>query len=192
MEFIPWLEANVLPSKKCQHLKSTTQTLVLRETDKNVNMKLEIRKVSNPVVILLPEKIGQWRILKDGRNIEWWNRCDFLIVGEYAGKHFAIFMEFKKTVPDSNDEANVQLRWSLPILHFFLSVYNVGNLPAIREEDFTVKYFQIGQKYNDRIDKHVVRIDPKRLFGDEEYMGLMINYSVAQVVSLKQLLKESS
>ena len=168
--------------------RTLRRPLYLGRQTGNVEMKLEIRKISAPVVILLPEEIGQWRILKDGKEIKWWSRCDFLMVGEFAGRLFAIFMEFKKTVPDSNDEANVQLRWSLPILHFLLSVYNVDSYSAMSEEDFTVRYFQIGQKYSDRIDKDVVRIDPKRLFRTEEYMGLMINFSKATVVSLKQLL----
>ena len=188
MEFISWLDANVLPSKRCTQFKNAAQTIVLRETDRNVDMKLEIRKISAPVVILLPEEIGQWRILKDGKEIEWWSRCDFLMIGESAGRLFAIFMEFKKTVPDSNDEANVQLRWSLPILHFLMSVFNVDSFSTMSERDFTIRYFQIGQKFSDRIDKNAVRIDPKRQFGFDVYKGIKMNYSVAPVVTLRQLL----
>ena len=191
MEFISWLDANVLPSKRCTHFKNTAQTIVLRETDGNVNMKLEIRKISAPVVILLPEEIGQWRILKDGKKIEWWSRCDFLMLGEFAGKLFAIFMEFKKTIPDSNDEANVQLRWSLPILHFLVSVFNVDSFSPLIEEDFTIRYFHIGQKFSNRIDKNAVRTDSKRQFGSDEYKDIEMNYCVAPVVTLKQLLKEN-
>ena len=190
MEFVSWLLENVLPSKRCTDFKSTAQTIVLRETDDNVRMKLEIRKISTPIVILIPENIGQWRILKDGKEIEWWSRCDFLLVGEHAGKSFAIFMEFKKTVPDPREEANVQLRWSLPILHFLMSVFNVDCFSSISDEDFTIRYFQIGQKFGKRLDKNAVRIDPKGQFGSEFYRGLRINYSVAPVVTLRQLLKE--
>ena len=97
-------------------------------------------------------------------------------------------MEFKKTVPDSNDEANVQLRWSLPVLHFLMSVFNVDSFSTMSERDFTIRYFQIGQKFNDRIDKNAVRIDPKRQFGSDVYKGIKMNYSVDPVVTLRQLL----
>ena len=195
-----WLHENVLPGKRCTHFNRTAQTIELKAMDSEAEVRIEIQKIPSPAIVLLPQEIGQWGFLKNKRVHEqnkkgWWSRCDFMMLGESKGKYYAIFLEFKKTVPDSNEEGKVQLKWSLPILHNLLSMFGVDTLSTIKEEDITVKYFQIGQRYNERFDKRVVRFDRKRMFSNEEYRGITINYSAAQPkvrVSLRQLLEESA
>lgn len=193
MDFVAWLDENVLPEKRQEEFKKTSQTAVL--WDENDEVRLEIRKILEPAIILLPEKIQQWRILKDRKDKQWGSRCDFLMVGESSGKYYAIFMEFKKTIrnfEEEEGEGRRQLKWSTSILHYLLSVFNIDLISSLSEEDLEVRHIEIGKKVSERFDKQPIRIDSQSPFPCNEYDGLKIHYTLNGSITLKQLLNRSA
>ena len=192
MDFVAWLDENVLPEKRQEDFKKSSQTAVL--WDENGDVKLEVRKISGPAIILLPEKIQQWRILRRRQDKQWGSRCDFLLVGESLGQCYAIFMEFKRTIrnfEEEEEEGRRQLKWSTSILHFLLSVFNLDLASSLSEEDLEVRHIAIGKKFSERFDKQPIRIDSQSKFRCNEYDGLKIHYTLNWPITLKQLLKRS-
>ena len=185
MEFIAWLDTHVLPEKRSSKYKVDNQTVALWEKDKNVDMTVSIRGFSDPFVIIDPSQAGQWRLFSglDG----WGKNCDFLILGKSDQKFFVFFVELKASLP--HEEGKVQLRWTRPLLHHLLSVFNVDNCSAIQESDLIVKYFMIGEQFYETLDKRTVKTDAEIHGKVEEYMGITINYRVSDLYSLKQLLQ---
>ncbi len=192
MDFVAWLDENVLPEKRQEDFKKTSQTAVL--WDENDDVKLEVRKIPGPAIILQPEKIQEWRILRHRKDKLWGSRCDFLLVGESLGQCYAIFMEFKRTIRNSDEEeedGRRQLKWSTSILHYLLSVFNLDLTSSLSEEDLEVRHIEIGKKLSERFDKQPIRNDPRIPFPFDEYDGLKIHYTLNWPITLKQLLKRS-
>ena len=193
MDFVAWLDENVLPEKRLEDFKKTSQTAVL--WDENDEVKLEIRKIHEPAIILLPEKIQQWRILRHRKDKQWGSCCDFLMVGESLGQCYVIFMEFKRTIRNYDEEegdGRRQLKWSTSILHYLLSVFNLDLTSSWSEEDLEVKHIEIGKKLSERFDKQPIRIDSQSPFPCNEYDGLKIHYTLNGPITLKQLLNRSA
>lgn len=185
MDFITWLETHVLPEKQSARCKVDNQTVALWEKDNNVDMTVFIKDVSDPCVIVDPWEAGQWRLF-DGLD-GWGKNCDFLILGKSNEELFVLFVELKSSLP--HDEGKKQLRWTRPLLHHLLSVFNVANSSELQESDLTVKYFMIGEKYYETLDKRTVKTDAGIHAKVEGYMGITINYRVSDKYSLAQLLR---
>lgn len=193
MDFVAWLDENVLPGKRQEDFKKTSQTAVL--WDENGDVKLEVRKITGPAIILLPEKIQQWRILRHRQDKQWGSRCDYLMVGESLGQCYAIFMEFKRTIrnfEEEEEEGRRQLKWSTSILHFLLSVFNLDLASSLSEEDLEVRHIAIGKKFSERFDKQRIRTDPRSPLPFDESEGLKIHYALNLPITLKQLLNRSA
>ena len=193
MDFVAWLDENVLSCKRQEDFKTTSQTAVL--WDENGDVKLEVRKILGPAIILLPEKIQQWRILRSRQDKRWGSRCDFLIVGESSGQCYAIFMEFKKSIrnfEEEEEESRRQLKWSTSILHYLLSVFNLDQSSSFLEKDIKVRHITIGKKFSERFDKQPIRTDPQSPFLFADYDGLKIHYALNSPISVNQLLKRSA
>jgi len=193
VDFVAWLDENVLPGKRQEDFKKTSQTAVL--WDENGDVKLEVRKITGPAIILLPEKIQQWRILRHRQDKQWGSRCDYLMVGESLGQCYAIFMEFKRTIrnfEEEEEEGRRQLKWSTSILHFLLSVFNLDLASSLSEEDLEVRHIAIGKKFSERFDKQRIRTDPRSPLPFDESEGLKIHYALNLPITLKQLLNRSA
>ena len=126
-------------------------------------------------MIVDPSKAGQWRLF-DGL-IGWGKNCDFLILGKSDEKLFAIFVELKSSLP--HEEGKIQLRWTRPLLHHLLSVFNVDNRSELQESDLIVKYFLIGQKFYETLDKRTVKTDAEIHSRAEPYEGITVNFRVS-------------
>lgn len=192
MDFVAWLDENVLSCKRQEEFKKTSQTAVL--WDENGDVKLEVRRISGPAIILLPEKIQQWRILRSRQDKRWGSRCDFLLVGESSDQFYAIFLEFKRTIrslDEEDQEAQRQLKWSTSILHYLLSVFNLDRNSSLSEEDIEVRHIAIGRKFSARFDKQHIRTNPHLPFPFHDYDGLKIHYALNSPITLKQLLNRS-
>ncbi|MCY3901925.1 MAG: hypothetical protein OXF76_02085 [Caldilineaceae bacterium] len=192
MEFISWLDSYLMPSKRRTDISPTAQTIVLEDS----GTVIEIQKVPNSLIVLLPTKIGQWRFLKEKPKDKhkdqygWSARCDFMLLGESKGRYFAILLELKETLIDSKGKE--QLRWSLPILHHLVSMFNIDCFSSMSEKDFIIKYFQIGQKWGPNLDKQRVKAGLRESFHYEDHMGIKINCSVDSPVTLRRLLERSA
>lgn len=193
MDFVAWLDENVLSCKRQEEFKKTSQTAVL--WDENGDVKLEVRRILGPAIILLPEKIQQWRILRSRQDKRWGSRCDFLIVGESSDQFYAIFLEFKRTIrslEEEDQEAQRQLKWSTSILHYLLSVFNLDRNSSLSEEDIEVRHVAIGRKFSERFDKQHIRTNPHLPFPFDDHDGLKIHYALNLPITLIQLLNRSA
>ena len=128
MAFVSWLsdDSNLPPDVRLSPSKRVEQDLVLEEP-KN-NMTVTVKAVPGPVVVIRPEAIGQWRVLTQGDSRGWDKCCDYLLLGRYEEKDYAIFMELKTTIPD--DEGKKQLRWAPLLLHYLESAFNYRHAPG--------------------------------------------------------------
>ncbi len=187
MAFISWLNTHASPAKRSSRYRLDNQTVELWEKDKNVDMSVFIEGFSDPFVIIDPFEAGQWRLF-DGLD-GWEKNCDFLIMGKSKEKTFAFFIELKLSLP--HEEGKKQLRWTRPLLHHLLSVFNVDNCSQVQESDLIVKYFLIGDQFYETLDKRTVKTDAEIHRKVEEYMGITINYRVSDKYSLEQFLRAS-
>ena len=189
MEFIEWLNRHILPEKRSSRYCLVNQTVALWEKDENVDMTVRIKGFSGPFVIVDPHKAGQWRLFRGLAG--WGKNCDFLILGKTDERVFVFFVELKSSLPD--EAGQVQLRWTRPLLHYLLSVFNVDSgseiQEFIQESDVTVKYFLIGERFYETLDKRSVKTDAEIHGKAVEYQGITINYRVSDKFSLNQLLK---
>ena len=185
MEFIEWLDAHVLPERRSSKYSVDNQTVALWEKDENVDMSVFIKGLSDPFVIVDPFKAGQWRLFRglDG----WGQNCDFLILGKSDETLFAFFVELKSSLP--YEKGKVQLRWTRPLLHHLLSVFNVDRFSELLESDLVVKYFLIGEQFHETLDKRTVKTDAEIHSKAVPYKGFTINYRVSDKYSLNQLLR---
>ena len=180
-----WLDTHVLPAKRSSRFKVENQTIELWEKDKNVDMSVFIKGFPGPSVIIDPFEAGQWRLF-DGLD-GWEKNCDFLILGKSDEKLFVFFVELKSSLP--HERGKEQLRWTRPLLHYLLSIYNVANCSELQESDLIVKHFLIGKQFYETLDKRTVKTDAEIHSRAVTYKGITINYRVSDKYALSQLLK---
>ena len=130
--------------------RTNAGSMILKE--KRV-MKVEVTGMPLGVTAIDIEKIGSFSGLNDG---EWKQRCDYLLVYEVEGQNIAIFVELKKTLNQDNKKAMEQLRRSPPILKYLHSVYRIHYGIESEKPVMTTRYFLIGEKINQRLDKQPV------------------------------------
>ena len=185
MAFLSWLDTHVLCEKRSSRYKVDNQTVALWEKDENVDMTVSIKGLSAPFVIIDPFKAGQWRLF-DGLE-SWEKNCDFLILGNSDESLFVFFIELKSSLP--HEEGKQQLRWTRPLLHYLLTVFNVDNGSELQESDLIVKYFLIGKQFYETLDKRTVKTDAAIHSKTVPFKGITINYRVSDKYSLSQLLR---
>ena len=206
MELIGLLQ-EVLKEKLWKIASGTTITLKEKESGQEV----EIPYAPQPVIIMSPESIMSPRIclsiLKEKRNLK--KSCDYMLIAKFRGKHHAILIELKKTLPsERSSEAQEQLRRSLPLLQYLLSVCCVENEKNIPEPHISyvliawrrlwrcvfgipephISYVLIAKKLNKHFNKRHPRAKRSGKLGVEEYKGIKINKFCSTSVSFKSLL----
>ena len=85
--------------------------------------------------------------------------CDYLLIAQFDGRVHAIFVELKKTLTQEQ-RPREQLRRSLPLLDYLLSVKEVDCGGADVRPDLKTSYVLIGEKISERIDKQRTRLKP--------------------------------
>ena len=185
MAFVSWLndDSNLPLAGKLAPSKRPGQDLVLEEPQNR--MTVTVKDVPGPVVVIRPEAIGQWRVLTEGDSRGWDKCCDYLLLGRYEEKDYAIFMELKRTIPD--DEGNKQLRWAPLLLHYLESAFNIDQHPIRCESNRIVKYFLMGEKYKGKFFTSYV---PGAVIQDQLFYGITVNFSLRKEVLLRELLEE--
>ena len=84
--------------------------------------------------------------------------CDYLLVLEANGDTSVLFIELKKTQTPS-DRPREQLRRSLPILKYLLSVCEVERGTTLKS--VSVRYAIVFERVSEKLDKQRIRADPK-------------------------------
>lgn len=178
MDFLSWLDQNVLPEKLWNSVGKTCGQLEIH--DENNDVKIRILNVHSAVVGM-PEEMGQWRIVSEGG---WYKTSDFIVFGEHPDfGHYVFLIEFKRTPREIGEYHNSdkesgreELRWNVAIFHYLLSLFRTATIEQGAHHSFVVRRFLIGNKYsrklNERLNKGRVR---GAVFDHEMYKGVWIN-----------------
>ena len=95
--------------------------------------------------------------LESGPGCGWNQICDYLLIDDLGDKCHVILVELKKTFNDDRSKALEQLRRSLPMADYLLSVCGVELRTSWQR---TVSYVLIAEKQANRLDKQPVRPRP--------------------------------
>ena len=139
MKFDSWLEDHLKKDKKLPQRKITQDAVELFE--RRNDTKIVVYCDPQSVVVVDSEAAGKWELLESHKPPGWTKRCDYLLVGELENRYFAVFVELKTTYKDS--EGKEQLRWTKPLLHYLLSIFNIYLGRDLDASDFTIKYWKI-------------------------------------------------
>ena len=121
-------------------------------------MEVILTGVSAAATVVHLEKTSHLSALAEGRQSKWLRICDYLIIDDQGLAYDATLIELKKSLTMGNrDQGFEQLRRSLPILEYLLSVCAVE---CGRSWQRKVKYVLIAEKYADRFDQRRTRPQP--------------------------------
>ena len=194
-EFVAWVDDHVRADKRLPACKRVGDTAELFEKNSDGDMTLRIEGLPESVVIISPEDAKKWELFCGNKPKNWMKRCDYLLIGKTDGRYFAIFVELKKTLRDEDDprhEENgyAQLRWSQPLLHYLVSVFNTDSCTELSRSEFSIKFWQIGEKpFRDLVKSPVYLGEDGDVHFDGTYERLTIHNRVTPFISLRDLLE---
>ena len=181
MELISQLEA-ILKPELLQGLE-TDDPFILEESQKNQeNTRIELIGVSPPFLAVRMNKLNHLSALKPVKD-RWNQICDYLLIGQSDGSHYAIFVELKKTLREE-EKPKEQLRRSLPILEYLLSACAV-EYGSTEKSNLTIRYVLIAEKENSRISKR--RFQRGRQLRPEMYKSIQVTTLVESTVHFTAL-----
>lgn len=113
MDFVSWLDDHIVSDKRLEGIFGNE---VLLE-DVNDDVRIRVKQLGQAVVGI-PDKMGQWRILKER---EWYKTCDFILFGEHPRHGQYVFLVELKRTPrdleelrsDQDDGGRMELRWNI-------------------------------------------------------------------------------
>ena len=134
--------------------------LVLPEADGSIileerqaKMKVVVAQAPSSVVAIDVKRLNHLSMLLDG---ECRRICDYLLIADLGGNMHACFVELKKTLNDEEGHRE-QLRRSLPIFSYLISVCQVECQGIGWRSEIAIKYNLIAGKLNSRLDKQRVK-----------------------------------
>ena len=199
MRFDSWLEDHLKETMKLPQCKITEDSVEIFERKNNA--KLLIKCDPQSVVVVDSEAAGKWDLLKPNKPRDWAKRCDYLIVGELEDRYFAVFVELKTTYRDDGKE---QLRWSKPLLHYLLSLFNIDLGRDLDASEFTTKYWKICEDISQEPSEQAILEDEDDLlvlkptvthqednpvYFPQTYKNLTIHNRDSTTVSLQELVQ---
>ena len=98
--------------------------------------------------------------------------CDYLLIGQSDGNDYAIFVELKKTLREEEDKPKEQLRRSLPILDYLLSVCAVEH--GSGEHNLTIRYILIAEQEINMLNKQRVQGEEAEKVQEQTYKSTQI------------------
>ena len=163
---------------------SGDNTITLREKDDNVNMKVKVVELSEPVTAIRMNTLSH---LSDLREKSDWNKiCDYLLIVKSDGGIHAVFIELKKSLAQKK-KAREQLRRSPPLLEYLLSVCKIED-SSIDITRLNTNYFIIGEQLDERVNMQSVRLKPDTLIEKEQYKEIEIATSIKSSFTLNELI----
>lgn len=146
---------------------SKDKTITLHEENQ---MEVKVVALYAAVTAIRTGECSHSSALGDG---PWRKMCDYLlIVKSDCGIH-VVFVELKKTLtPDKKKVASEQLRRSLPLLDYLLSVCKIEG-SNIEETQPITKYVIIAERLR-RFDKESVKNSRNKMTVTEHYKGIDI------------------
>ena len=159
----------------------TGDSFILEERQRNQeDTRVELIGVSPPFLAVRMNKLSHLSALQKG---EWNQICDYLLIGQSDGSHYAIFVELKKTLREE-EKPKEQLRRSLPILEYLLSACAV-EYGSTEKSNLTIRYVLIAEKENSRISKR--RFQRGRQLRPEMYKSIQVTTLVESTVHFTDL-----
>lgn len=162
--------------------------ITLRE--RKAKMKVTITGVSSTITtIRLNNRTGHLSALASDGSGGWNQICDYLLIDDLGDKCHVILVELKKTL-DGSYKAFEQLRRSLPMADYLLSVCGVELRTSWPR---TVSYVliaekQVAEKRTNRLDKQPVRPRPElRDRGSYDYHGIEVSVFVGTTANAADL-----
>ena len=122
-----------------------------------------LQEISAPFLAIRLNKLSHLSALKEG---DWNQICDYLLIGQWDGSHYVIFVELKNKLREE-EEAKEQLRRSLPIWKYLLSVCEVEAEREFgdRQSNPTLRYVLIAERLSGMLDRQGVLVSPE---GEQE------------------------
>ena len=162
--------------------------VTLRE--RKAKMKVTITGVSSTITtIRLNNRTGHLSALASDGSGGWNQICDYLLIDDLGDKCHVILVELKKTL-DGSYKAFEQLRRSLPMADYLLSVCGVELRTSWPR---TVSYVliaekQVAEKRTNRLDKQPVRPRPElRDRKSYDYHGIEVSVFVGTTANAADL-----
>ena len=115
--------------------------------------------------------------------------CDYLLIGQADDNDYAIFVELKKSLreeTEDEDKPKEQLRRSLPILEYLLSVCSV-EYDDTGKSDLVIRYILIAERTIGTFNKQGVRGGEAEKVKEEVYKSAQITTFVGTSVSFATL-----
>ena len=127
-------------------------------------MEVELTGVSAPFLAIRISPRMHMRGLRDRPDVK--KSCDYLLIGQWDGSHYVIFVELKNKLREE-EEAKEQLRRSLPIWKYLLSVCEVEAEREFgdRQSNPTLRYVLIAERLSGMLDRQGVLVSPE---GEQE------------------------
>lgn len=144
----------ILRSKLLADEPTQEGEITLRE--RQANMKITLTGVSSTITTIRLSRTGHLSALASDGSGGWNQICDYLLIDDLGDKCHVILVELKKTL-DGSYKAFEQLRRSLPMADYLLSVCGVELRTSWPR---TVSYVLIAEKQANRLDKQRVRPQP--------------------------------
>ena len=155
--------------------------VTLRE--RQANMKITITGVSSTITTISFHRTGHLSALASDGCGGWNQICDYLLIDDLGDECRVILIELKKTLNDDRSKALEQLRRSLPMADYLLSVCSVELRTSWQ---CAVSYVLIAEKQANRFDKQPVRPRPG-LRKRESYDGIEVSVFVGATVKAADL-----
>lgn len=154
-------------------VRPTDGKVILRE--RQASMEFEVADMPPSVTTIdINQLVGRrGGSLPGVRNGPWKRHCDYLLVCEAEDGEIAIFVELKKTLNQDKRRGIDQLRRSLPLLEYLRSVCRVHSQMKTATSKVHERYFLIGEKNDERLDKQLLR--PNRPLPTEAPENIKVN-----------------
>lgn len=171
----------IVDDESLKKMASDESSIILKELQ--ASMSVKITGLPPSATTIRMNRIGHSPGLKKGG--KWNHICDYLVVTRLNDDCHAIFIELKKTLRGDN-RAKEQLRRSLPVLDYLVSVCNIEYKKASKP---SIKYLLVAQKLSESLDKQRTKIDPSILTSKEEYESIIVITSIKPKIDLAELVK---
>ena len=184
--------STILREKFIQHRRAPRGSVTLQDSQSDMEVKLirvpmpflAIPMSSEPIrgkrTNLDPSHLPALQDRGDLKKI-----CDYLLIGQSDDSDYAIFVELKKTLRAEEERPKEQLRRSLPILDYLLSVCAVEH--GSGEHNLTIRYILIAEQSIDTLNKQRVQGEEAEKVQEETYKSAQITTFVGTSMNFATL-----
>lgn len=153
--------------------------IILREEPQTnqEEMRFTVNGASSTITAVRLSKTSHLSALARGKGCGWNKICDYMLCDDLGDKCHITLIELKKTLREGRSEAFEQLRRSLPVAKYLISVCSVERHTSWQYE---VSYVLIAQKQVARLDKQGVHPQPgpRRIEHDGINVSVFVGASV--------------